>query len=76
LARVLCWSDGDYDAQERVVMDALEDISAQQEAQALLERSKQAVQEIKLNKDQWVQQHEAQEKPMFEWFGNLLQRAT
>lgn len=73
LARVLCWSDGDFDAQERKVMDVLEDISAKQDAKNLLAQSKQVVQEIKLNKDQWVQDRARDgEGSIFEKFSNLL----
>lgn len=72
LARVLCWSDGDYDAQERKMMGVLEDLDARQDAKALLERSRQVVQEIQLNKDQWVNEHKHEEHSIFEKFSRLL----
>ncbi len=72
LARVLCWSDGDFDVQERKMMNVLEDLDAQQEARALLERSRQVVQEIQLNKDQWVSEHKREEQSIFEKFSSLL----
>ena len=76
LARVLCWSDGDCDEQERKVMSLLEDLNAQQDAQVLLTRSRQIVEEIELNKDQWSEQGRGDEKPFFDFLGGILKKAS
>ena len=75
LARVLCWSDGDFDTQERKMMDVLENIGAQQDARSLLEQSRKVVQEIQLNKDQWVHEHVREEQSVLEKFGNFFKTA-
>lgn len=71
LARVLCWSDGDFDAQERSMMELLDGLDTNRDAAALLQQSKMAVQEIRLNADQWVEDH-ADERPVFAFFKRLL----
>ena len=72
LARVLCWSDGDFDEQERKMIELLEDLNMKADTQAMLERSRKVVQEIELNRDQW----DETEKPLFEFFGGLFKKAS
>ena len=55
LARVLSWSDGDYAAQERHILDTIEQDMAADD-RALLDESRNAVKEIVLNGDQWNRQ--------------------
>jgi len=53
LARALCWSDGDYDRQEKNIMEVLEGFQIESEDRALLEESRQVIQEIDLDQNQW-----------------------
>ena len=71
LARVLCWSDGDFDEQEKSMMRLLDGLNIKRDAAALLQQSKMAVQEIRLNADQWADDH-ADERPVFAFFKGLL----
>lgn len=51
-ARILSWSDGDYAAQEKHILETIEqDMAA--EDRALLDESRDAVKIIKLDADQW-----------------------
>lgn len=54
-ARVLSWSDGDYDAQEQHILETLEQ-DMETGDRALLSQSRGAVQEIALEADQWDRQ--------------------
>lgn len=73
LARVLCWSDGDYDAQERRMMALLTDIQADKEAKALLQRTRNTVHEIHLHQDQW--DGDKGDSSVFSFFKGLLKKA-
>ena len=53
LARVLSWSDGDFDAQERKIIKSLEEISQNQEDQALLRESREALLEVDMDNFRW-----------------------
>ena len=53
LARILCWSDGDFQQQERAIMQMLEKIHSDTESQKFLKGSREDVQEISLDADQW-----------------------
>jgi len=53
LARALCWADGEYDRQEKNIMEVLEGFQIEKEDKALLEESRQVIQEIDLDKTQW-----------------------
>ncbi len=74
LARVLCWSDGDYDEQEKRVMNILSDIQADKESKTLLERSRATVHEIHLARDQWDQ--EGNEGEFMSFFKGFLKKAS
>lgn len=53
-ARVLSWSDGDFDAQEKHIVETLEKIHMDETSRRLLNESKKEVYEISLEADQWV----------------------
>ena len=53
LARVLSWSDGDFDAQEKHIIDFLEQEMADNDNRRALEESRESVKEIVLGGDQW-----------------------
>jgi len=54
LARVMCWSDGDFGEQEKRIMSALETIYDEAEHKRLLEDSRAGFSEISLNGDIWM----------------------
>ena len=58
LARLLCWSDGDFDVQERKMMKILKQMKMEKDAENALEESKNRIQDLRLNKDQWDQPEE------------------
>lgn len=51
MARSLCWSDGDFDEQERHILDHLKDLD--KDSQESLKESRTDVQEVDLNFWQW-----------------------
>lgn len=51
MARSLCWSDGDFDEQERHILDHLKELD--KDSQESLKESRTDVQEIDLNFWQW-----------------------
>ncbi|MCB1529907.1 MAG: TerB family tellurite resistance protein [Rhodospirillales bacterium] len=53
-ARVLSWSDGDFDAQEKHIVETLEKIHMDESSRLLLRESKMEIQEIPLEADQWT----------------------
>lgn len=55
LARIISWSDGDFDAQERHIIEALEKIHMNETSERLLNESKNEVQEIALGANQWTE---------------------
>jgi uncharacterized membrane protein YebE (DUF533 family) len=55
-ARILSWSDGDFDAQEQHILDVLEQDLKDDDNRRILEESRNAVKEIVLQGDQWEKQ--------------------
>jgi uncharacterized membrane protein YebE (DUF533 family) len=70
LARVLSWSDGDFDAQERRIIDCLEKEMASSENRQMLEDTRASVREITLDGDQW--QDQVGKKGLLRYLGNLI----
>ena len=56
LARVLSWSDGDFDAQEQHILESLEKVMNEGDNRRMLEETRESVKEITLNGDQWADQ--------------------
>ena len=54
LARALSWCDGDYDAQEKFIIDHLEQENFIVENKELLNESREVMNEVELNKNQWM----------------------
>lgn len=75
LSRVLCWSDGDFDVQEKKVMDALSHLKAKREAEDLLNRTRSMVQEIQLNKNQW-EESQKEDKPFMDFLNRFLPKSA
>ena len=53
LARALSWCDGDYDAQEKYIIETLEKETQDVENAKLLKQSRDNVSQINLSQDQW-----------------------
>ncbi|MCB1529906.1 MAG: TerB family tellurite resistance protein [Rhodospirillales bacterium] len=53
-ARIIAWSDGDFNAQERHIVSSLEKIHMDESSRLLLNESKTEIQEIPLEADQWI----------------------
>lgn len=49
LARILSWSDGDFDAQEKKILKSLEEINGSEQDRALLRESREELQEIEMD---------------------------
>lgn len=55
LARALSWCDGDFDAQEKTIIDQLEKFDLSADNVALLHESRDDLNEIELCRNQWQQ---------------------
>ena len=53
LARALSWCDGDYDAQEKAIINQLEENHLNDENRKLLEESREMINEVELCRNQW-----------------------
>ncbi len=53
LARALSWCDGDFASQEQHIIECLEDKRVDNETMGILQESREIVQEIELDRDQW-----------------------
>lgn len=53
LARALSWCDGDYDEQEKHIIDCLEESHIDNENRNLLEESREIINEVELCQNQW-----------------------
>jgi uncharacterized membrane protein YebE (DUF533 family) len=53
LARALSWCDGDYDDQEKVIIDRLEKENLISENKDILNESREILNEIELRRNQW-----------------------
>ena len=53
LARALSWCDGDYDGQEKIIIEQLEKIHLSEENVSLLAESRDIFNEVELNQNQW-----------------------
>lgn len=67
LARVLSWADGDFDAQEKHILDYLETLVGEDEG--MLKDSREAVKEIVLSADQW--EEKIKTKGLLEFLGRM-----
>ena len=76
LARALSWCDGDFDAQEKTILEQLKQADLGGENIHLLEESRNAVAEIELCDRQWTQEEsEGQSLSMFQNFLKKLRVA-
>lgn len=62
LARALSWCDGDYDDQEQLIIDRLEEIHMDDESRDLLAESREILNEVELCQNQWKFKSERSEK--------------
>lgn len=53
LARALSWCDGDYDGQEKMIIEKLEEIHMNDENRDLLMESRDILNEVELCRNQW-----------------------
>ena len=53
LARALSWCDGDFDAQEKTIINRLEEKHLNDENRQLLEESREIINEVELCQNQW-----------------------
>lgn len=53
LARALSWCDGDYDAQEKIIIDHLVQFNIFEENESLLKESREIVNEVELHGNEW-----------------------
>lgn len=53
LARALSWCDGDYDGQEKKIIECLEEVHMNDESRNLLEESREILNEVELCQNQW-----------------------
>lgn len=70
LARALSWCDGDYDAQEKLIIERLEKSSAFEENQKVLRESREVLNEVELCQDQWKSKTE-HSKSLFGFLNGL-----
>lgn len=62
LARALSWCDGDYDGQEKLIIERLEKNHMDEENYHLLEESRELMNEVELSADQWTFKTERSKK--------------
>lgn len=67
LARVLSWADGDFDAQEKHILEYLESLAGEDEG--MLKSSRDDVKEIVLSADQW--EEKIKTKGLLEFLGRM-----
>ena len=72
LARALCWCDGDFDAQEKSILEYLEQSHNMAEYHKLMHDSREMVNEIELCENQWHFKSE-RSKNLFGFLNNLRQ---
>ena len=53
LARALSWCDGDYDAQEKAIIESLEQADLMAVHQEAIEKSRELINEVTLDQNQW-----------------------
>ncbi|HPF77947.1 MAG TPA: hypothetical protein PLF01_01525 [Alphaproteobacteria bacterium] len=53
LARALSWCDGDYDGQEKIIIEHLEKVHMNDDIIDILEESREIFNEVELNQNQW-----------------------
>ena len=74
LARALSWSDGDYDAQERLIIEQLEQDTLSEDL-SILHESREFLNKVELSDSQW--QHQAAKKRnMLGFISGLRAQAT
>lgn len=75
-ARALSWSDGDFDCQEKAILNNLEKIQSNEETMSLLGRSREVVQEIELKQGQWNIGASKEKKWNIDLFGFLSNKSV
>lgn len=53
LARALSWCDGDYDAQEKCIIENLERANLMADSHEAIEKSRELINEVNLDQNQW-----------------------
>ncbi len=71
LARILCWSDGDFQKQEKAILSMLEHISHDEKNQALLQQSQNHVKEIMIGSDSWTDQMSSNDSKLSNFLSRL-----
>lgn len=61
LARAVSWCDGDYDGQEKLIIERLEEVHMDDENLYLLEESRDVFNEVELSQNQWKSKTEYSE---------------
>ncbi len=77
LARALSWCDGDYDGQEKLIIEQLEEMHMDDESRVLLEESRDIFNEVELCQNQWKVKENAKSDYSEKLFGflNILRAA-
>lgn len=70
LARALSWCDGDFDRQEKEIIERLEKINGNADALSILEESREIINEVDLCERQW-QSSKDTNKNLFGFFKKL-----
>ncbi len=71
LARILSWSDGDFDIQEQKILKSLEEINKNTEDRALLRESRDVLQEIDMDADELAAATAEKGKGLFGLLGRV-----
>ena len=71
LARAVSWCDGDLDKQEKLIIQNLEKSHMNEESMNMLTRSRQSMEEVELNQDQWALKTEAGRSNIFSFFSRF-----
>ena len=76
LARALSWCDGDYDAQEKSIIDFLEKQNLMNDGMQSLKESRYAYDEIELEGNQWGYKNKgaSHNNPVFNFVSKILGR--
>ncbi len=75
LARALSWCDGNFDEQEKTIIEHLEKSDLMSENQHLLEESRDVVNEVELCEDQWRFKTE-RSRNLFGFLNGIMRQAS
>ncbi len=75
LARLLCWSDGDFQKQEQAILSMLSQIHQHSDSQLALKNSVKDIQEIVIESDVWQKKAAAHAVPLSRFLTGLKKRA-